>query len=338
MNDLSRGLQLICGSPPSSAAAGSTSPGRFPSSCSPTVFAFGDRSTPPLSSSNLPRGGLHRAKSVQAQGVRLVHRPVFVRHIETQAELSNRLVEICQPTVTRRTGSPVPSTAHVQTTTKTPPFPVLARPFDQTCAPSYSSSTRVRVRVAPHRAEDLIVSVREDGDCLLVAVEAVSGCSRKVRVLHQAPLPAGTQPRRLIADLGVDGVLSVRERASTRAEVTFNNVATGSVYLPVVRRDESSLELTIVLHVPRHFRFEDISVRTVDDRVVVMGKRRSFSPPGGAAAAFSFRSATSVLPTFRVSLQLPSGTDSRSVSALLTEHHQLVIRGTLGPLSRRNTL
>lgn len=336
MSDLSRGLQMICCSPP---AARPMSPGgRFGHPVA-SVFPFGDgRPMSPVTTP--PRMGavlrdhvavavarqLYRANSVQGQTRRPAHRPVFVRHIETNAGLRNRLVEICRTTDRiRRTGSPVPCTAPAQT---------FSRPFSvwTTKLPDVRNAFRVRADVTSHRAEELVVSVRERRH---LAIETISGSgSGADRIFHESTLPTGTRTKNLVADMSSEsGVLNVRERAPEVAEVTFTNTGSAS-FVPIVSQDESRLELTIVLHVPRNFRFEDISVQTVDDRIVVTGRKRSLPPE----VASNFRFEGSILPTFRASLQLPSGTDSRSVSALMTNHHQLLIRGTLGPLARRSTL
>lgn len=328
LNDLSRGLQLICGSPPS---AGPMSPRRpnLPL-FSPGPFVFGDPTTaaPPVTANVRNKslrkhaGELRRADSVQVRGSRLPQRTIFVRHIETHAELENRLVEICctgtsPDAAPHRTGSPRVTAAHAPT-----------RPFSLTKALD-PCSFRIRVNVAPSTVEELIVSIRERRR---LAVQTISGGSGKT--LSESTLAEETSAKSLVAQLEDDGVLLIRERPANMADSSFT--ATGSAFVPVVRQDESKLELTIVLHVPREFRFEDISVQTVDDHVIVAGKKRTTSLT--QAVPFSFRSNGSVHPSFRVMLQLPPGTDSRSICAVLTRHHQLIIRGRLGPTSRRYTM
>lgn len=322
LNDLSRGLQLICGSPPST---GPMSPRRpnHPLS-SPGPFTFGDPAMTPVTynprkkSMRKQHGELRRADSVQVRGSRHPQRTIFVRHIETHAELENRLVEICctgtSPDGTQRTGSPRAST------------PAQARHFSLAKALD-PSSFRIRVNVAPSSVEELVVRV---GERRRLAVETISGSGK---ILSESTLANETAVVNLVGQLEDDGLLLIRERPGNAADSVFS--ATGSAFVPVVRHDESKLELTIVLHVPKEFRFEDLSVQTVDDHVIVTGKKRTMSLP--QVVAFNFRSNGSVLPSFRVMLQLPPGTDSRSICAVLTRHHQLIIRGKLGPTSRRYT-
>lgn len=322
LNDLSRGLQLICGSPPS---AGPMSPRRptHPLS-SPGPFAFGDPALAPVTSNPRKKslrkhtGELRRADSVQVRGSRHPQRTIFVRHIETHAELQNRLVEICctgtSPDGTQRTGSPRASTQ------------AQARHFSLAKALD-PNSFRIRVNVAPSSVEELVVRV---GDRRRLAVETISDSGK---ILSESTLANETAVVNLVGQLEDDGVLIIRERPGNVADSVFSG--TGSAFVPIVKHEETKLELTIVLHIPKEFRFEDLSVQTVDDHVIVTGKKRTMSLP--QVVAFNFRSNGSVLPLFRVMLQLPPGTDSRSICAVLTRHHQLIIRGKLGPTSRRYT-
>ena len=323
LNDLSRGLQLICGSPPSAGPPMSPRRLNHPLS-SPGLFAFGDPAMSPATSAALritPRrhtGQLRRADSVQVRRSRHPQRTIFVRHIETHAELQNRLVEICctgtSPDGAQRTGSPRASDP-----AQARHF-LLAKALDPT-------SFRIRVNVAQFSVDELFVCVRQK---LRLSVETISGSGK---ILSESTLANEVAAKNLVAQLEDGGTLLIRERPEKMADSAFHG--TLSAYIPVVRHDESKLELTIVLHIPREFRFEDISVQTVDDHVIIAGKKRTVSLP--QVAALGFRSNGSVLPSFRVMLQLPSGTDSRSICAVLTGHHQLIIRGKLGPTDRRYT-
>src|SRR6218665_1010989 len=186
LNDLSRGLQLICGSPPSAGPPMSPRRLNHPLS-SPGLFAFGDPALSPATSAALritPRrhtGQLRRADSVQVRRSRHPQRTIFVRHIEAHADLQSRIVDICccgsSPDGSPRASDPAQARHFL-----------LAKDLDP-------SSFRIRVNVAQFSVDELFVCVRQK---LRLSVETISGSGK---ILSESTLANEVAAKNLVAQL-----------------------------------------------------------------------------------------------------------------------------------------
>jgi hypothetical protein len=225
------------------------------------------------------------------------------------------------------------------------------------------SGTRLKVNIAPYQPEDLVVSVGArmgvDGRRTAVDVEAISdgGVDFSARRLHHADLiltPDST--RRLLCLVTSGGWLYIRERPATppgdgdesdegqtKGALSVDFGADEQASIPILYCNEDRLEMTLVLHLPDRFRFEDVNVRTVDNQLVITGTGScGLSPlplqlPLDGASRFVPPANVSPQPAggLRVVIPLPEGTDSRSVCASLTSKNQLIIVARLSTSSSR---
>lgn len=194
-------------------------------------------------------------------------------------------------------------------------------------------SRPIQVEVGSRNAEDLVVAV---DDSRHLTVEAISTFGDNV--LYDSPLSDDLTSGSLLCHLTGNGQLHIRRQSPSLASEKF--VGTGSVFIPIIRLNETSLELTVVLHIPEDFRFDDVIVRTVDSQLIVIGRKRSMSlqATDGSMELSSQTSHHSVRPSFRVFVQLPKEVNCRSVNASLTDDNQLIVKGEIDPLPRRYSL
>lgn len=263
-------------------------------------------------------------------------RPIIVRHVETHETLAKRLSAICGGgggrSTTTRTSNPEKDENRRQV--------AFARPGDST-----SGVVRMKTVIAPFRVDDVIVTVRNSGRRLLVQAFAGSAPGAVSRPLFYADLPPDVAGR-LMCHVTTSGSLYVTERPGGALVVEY--VDTEFSFVPVLCCDEDRLEMTLVVGVPDDFRFEDVTVRTVDDNVWISGSRSASPtpPPAPTAAEGQEFQTTSTTPPatsstpksrFRVVVPLPDGTDNRSVVAALTARNQVIVKARLGNASRRYT-
>jgi hypothetical protein len=149
---------------------------------------------------------------------------------------------------------------------------------------SLKSGVRVRLDLAdiaggvnPDHVYVAISNVGEPcGDCSLRVCSAIAETaavgSDKMPLL-EVPIPRHTCIAALTCYITEGRTLYIRERAKESMCVEFGGGHHGDVFLPVVREDESQLRVTVTMHVPEPFNFEDLTVKTVDDRLVVRGRQ-----------------------------------------------------------------
>jgi len=258
------------------------------------------------------------------------HRPIMVRHEETQETLAKRLSAICG-----KSSQSVAAGVKDQRTTSAPEEPLSASKLraDVTASGKGSSRVKIKADVAPYRAEDIMVMVSDDR---LLTVDVNDGTT--TRNLHRAELPTGVADC-LLCHMNSSGSVYILERPrGTGLLVEFTG--TKSIFLPVIHCDEIHLVMTLVLRVPDDFRFEELTVKTVDNNVWITGCRKRLS---SSCDTFSFPARHGSRPTdgttrrFRVVVPLPKGCDNRSVVAALSSNNQLVLKAKLHADCRRYT-
>jgi len=274
-----------------------------------------------------------------------------VRHIETSKQLTEQLSVICgglktglaneedlESSTAQRNSSceGIFSSEEVQDKTDSSSSSAVQHVSSRAAAlMAAGAGLRLKVDVRSTMFEDLVVSVT-DQNLLTVHTSHDSN-----KILLRSSLPDTVELNRLLCYVHGPTLL-VQERPEEQSITVF--IGTDCAYLPVVRENEIKKELTIVLHVPALFQFKDLNVRTIDDSVVITGiKDGGNTPANFNSAIFSFDSsvvegATQPPSSFQVTMQLPTGTDSRSVSAWLAKHNQIIVKGRLCPTSRSCTM
>jgi len=245
---------------------------------------------------------------------------------------------------------------------------VVHRSLDVVNGSGGSGGIKLRVNVTPYQPEDLVVSVRpsgvgDDGRHMSVDVEAIQGVGPigldyLTECLHHSDLLLSPDcVKHLMCHVTAAGWLYVREHRPTITTGGTGSDDGGEVdgvlsvdfgageqsYVPVMYCNEDRLELTFVLHLPEGFRFEDVGVKTVDDRVVVTSGGLNFGRSPSPRCQFSidgisrFSSPSTGSPRsgLRVVIPLPDGTDNRSVYASLSPKNQLIIVARLSSDSWR---
>ena len=158
-------------------------------------------------------------------------------------------------------------------------------------------------------------------------------------VIHTVTLTEKVSTQALACNI-VHGATSLYVRQLSKDTTYLKYVGFTERYLPVLREDESHLCVYITTHIPQELSFEDIQVKTIDDVLVIKGER-SNAAEMPADECSGDRTSGDVdcddRPSFTVMMNLPEGADHRSVSASISDEHQLVIRASLSPTSRRMT-
>lgn len=309
INEISIGLQQICGSP----VASPMSP-RF---VAPVVEKGSPRSSVAKRLFNRPE--FRRAESLYGSVTRCQQQKLVVRHIETQEQLKNKLSAIC------RRDSDTLSTSDISPDSSFSELSVRS-------ALAFSSpSFRLKVDLKSVPIEDLTVSILHNK---MLRLEALQGPKR---VLLESNLPDGIDISRLSCTVTDKETLVIRERTKESMKLEYSE--SSCVYLPLVFADETKHELTVVTHLPSDHSWEDVNVKTIDSNIVISYSKRSNSPGSRSPARFAFggSSVGTNQPSTVLSLRLPDGTDSRSVGAVLTKRDQIVIKARLGPTTRRHS-
>ncbi len=116
---------------------------------------------------------------------------------------------------------------------------------------------------------------------------------------------------------------------------------------PIVIHDDGSLQLKLVLQIPPGYRMQDLVIKTIDDELIVSGKKpgssslQPQSPPEGATQEAE-ATPTPASPTgpqlltteFMKVFELPNTVDPYSITAHVTEKCQLVIQARLSSRCR----
>ncbi len=362
ISELTKGLQRICGRSPSN--SGNSSPflrlggchggGTTPtSSCSlrasPDVTPNLSPVKTPRPRPEVPRRTAWMRLDSHPPTAGVSGRPLMVRHEETNEKLHEKLSKICRP-----------RTSGVSASDGASGLPAARQVMEL----SRSSFRRESLK-AGFRHHVPVNPV--DVNCLAVAVYRIHGQDHILRVLlfqgkcprivEELQLPAATRVEHILCCY-VDGKLIIRERS--RPALSLEGRDPCCQFLPVIQDDEAFSELRVVLHIPACFRFEDLVVRTVDDSLVISGRRKRMCDlrPHSCGdypalqcdpLAEEVQDGEDVFcaqpeptirlsdPQFSMAVELGERVDSRSVSATLTNSNQLVIVAQFGPNSRRYT-
>lgn len=279
-------------------------------------------------------------------------RPIMVRHVETPEKLASRLSAICGIGSTGQASQTTQSNGKLSATTRPEEHrrPSLVR---SDATGTGGGGLRLKTLIAPYRADDVIVTVTDSRQLNVVAQTSSGGTQQ----LHSIDLNPHNRPnfpaivRRLMCHVTSSGWLYVHEKvaastASAASSLSVEFPEDVMTFLPVINCDEDRLELTLSLGVPEDFRFEDITVRTVDDDVWIVGSGTGSgsspplvdgSPVVGGAFDFPLGGSSSKPVQFKVVVPLPEGTDNRSVVAAMTPRCQVVVKAKLCNTSRRYT-
>jgi len=302
--------------------------GQWLATTSPLLTCSLGRSTNGSSTADLVRRTISCQGGQSPEAVSGRHRPIMVRHEETQETLAKRLSAICGRS----------SQALVAGATLTPeePRPASILREDVSAGGSGSSRVRIKANVDTCRAEDIVVTVCDDR---LLTVDAYSGSTS--RRLHRAELPTGVADC-LFCHMNSSGSVYILERPRS-AGLSIEFVGTKSTFLPVIHCDEVQLVMTLVLRVPDDFRYDELAVKTVDNNVWITGGAKQGTSPLSASAELSFpvrhgpRLSDGIKRRFKVVVPLPKGCDNRSVVAALWSNNQLVLKANLSAACRRYT-
>lgn len=117
---------------------------------------------------------------------------------------------------------------------------------------------------------------------------------------------------------------------------------------PIVIEDEGSHKLKLILQVPVGYKFDDLKIKTVDDLLIVSGKKDQSANVEESVLNTSSESIESDEATnslapdtdrelFHV-FELPSSVDPYSMTAHLSENSKLIIQAVLSNRDRSNTM
>lgn len=303
--ELSRGLELICGSPKQErrhqhATSGSPRRQIRRGTSVPLIPRVG-RS---LSTGKVPDDG------TTAQ----LYCPVRVKHEESENKLSEKLASICK---TDRSPSPIPAP-------EPPTQRFTIRPETQMTLPR-RYAFRACVDIGSNTIDDVSVSV-EDGTL------RVRGLDDSYTLIAQRDLPPGVDVGRLVCRID-EGSLDISEHPSVFMKSTLPLGSPAYRYCPLICEhsgDDGDL-FKLVLHFPGEYHLHDLCVKTVDEQLIVSAwpQRRDEEPAQRVP-----------VPAARCQLiiQLPAFVDTRTVTALLTTRNQLIVLSSTSSLSRCNTL
>lgn len=192
-----------------------------------------------------------------------------------------------------------------------------------------------RLDLVDRDPDDIAVSINADEHILRVFASG--------EVIHLVQLAESTTAETMSCVIVDDGrTLYVRQRS--KETMYLEHDGSPEVNLPIVRHDESNLTMTINLRIPTTFCPDDIVVKTIDDTLLIKaGCPVVVSNPGGIAATAYHQdegvcssSSSSSGVQFRLVMNLPEGTVTRSVCAWMVTGH-LIVRGNVGPTIRRMT-
>ena len=111
--------------------------------------------------------------------------------------------------------------------------------------------------------------------------------------------------------------------------VSLNTGQGTNSFIPVVTQNSNSKGGYIVsIHIPKEFKSEDLIVKTIDNllNVSCMHRRTSMGKVDRRLHSSLSNSSIGSNLTMGIQLLLPASVNSRSVSASLTNHHQLIVK------------
>jgi hypothetical protein len=306
--ELSKGLQVICGSPEEPTPKGLLSPSKLspPSPVHtnatnvntnvgglPTIHEF-KRTVSMLSPSWKTTESGAPWTPTSSPGAE--YKPLLVRHEESEDRLQEKLARICNKK------SPPGGSPDVIRKEKY----VLRRE-------SLKLGFRFHQDVSDFDVDKLVISVDSAG---LLTVSVVSDWLDSSAHIAQVQVPPQTDLCKVVCTVSVCNVLYLRERTTS----TYNLHSTGlhKAFLPIMIEDEPNARVRCILHIPDQFKADDVHVKTLDDHLVVhcYDKHKS---------------------SFKMNVQLPDGVETRTISAKISNRNQLIVSGVLGSSSRRYT-
>ena len=223
-------------------------------------------------------------------------RPLIVRHEETSERLAEKLSRICGPGQI----PDLPSPKHIK--------PLKAKnimALSSTAVRRDSLKSAFRHQVSLTGLQLVDVAARVTSDHRLQVLHVTKNESR---VIADIQLPSALDIHHVMCHVDGDN-LAIRERSKPLWNCEC--AGAGPRYVPIIQQDDVTHQLKVVLHIPDELRYEDLSVRTVDDHLIISRKRVSY--PGASSLQFE------------VGLVLPDLGDSRDVDASLTHSNQLYI-------------
>ena len=338
MMQLSRDLQVICRSPDRyDMPIFPPTPGGLPTS-GPTSPTGGSIANNPLRADRSEVGKL-----------------LNVRHVQSEEKLREKLTYICRsPRRSRAAVASEPSTeGSRKPKQEAAPRPTKRRPSH--VFPYFKAN----IEIGDHTIEDLSVIIEDH------KLKVFSERKEEGDIFSRGDLPAiidlptDVNPQKLICIVR-DGILEVKE--SKRKCPTANKLLGRQLSMsystsgfrgdrlrpcrthdsdqcPIVIEDDGSHLLKLVLRVPPGYKFDDIQIKTIDNQLMVTGKR---GPQRSLSASFSptnwNKQNKEDEDSFTKVFELPSSVDPFSITARLTDQNQLIIQAKLSPRSRSNTL
>ncbi|KAK2164056.1 hypothetical protein LSH36_69g01015 [Paralvinella palmiformis] len=223
-------------------------------------------------------------------------RPLIVRHEETSERLAEKLSRICGP-------GQLPDLASPKHGKPLRAKNIMALSCTAVRRDSLKSAFRHQISLTGLQVVDVAACVTSGHRLHVLQVT-----KKESRVVADIQLPSSLNIHHVMCHVDGDNLV-IRERSKPLWSCECAGV--GPRYVPIIQQDDVTHQLKVVLHIPDELRYEDLSVRTVDDHLIISRKRVSY--PGASSLQFE------------VGLVLPDMGDSRDVDASLTHSNQLYI-------------
>ena len=257
--------------------------------------------------------------------------PVKVRHEETQDSLNRSLAMICRnnsPTTSQQNCSDQQTNGHIQNRECDQNTRRISRLKETSLLKKLIDfGIKFRLDITGKNPQKLAVSV--DGNDHFLRIFSTEHST--VETIHLLQLGMETRIQTLACTIG-DGFLSIRERPKDVVFLQYDGISDKS--LPIVTEDETKFVVTINLFVPKELQSDDLTVKTIDNVLVIKGAAKQL--PNDFLQT-SQELLTSEGKSFRVAINLPNGTFTRTIKAWISAEGQLLIRGHMAPTSRRMT-
>ncbi|ELU14699.1 hypothetical protein CAPTEDRAFT_204443 [Capitella teleta] len=311
--ELSKGLQVICGSPEepeNGKGLGLLSPSKLspPSPAQqsnvgglPTIHEY-KRTCSMLSPPWQTNSGVPWTPNSSPCSE---YKPLLVRHEESHDKLQEKLAKICKKPSKPEDGEEEEDPAS-ETGFRHKENYMLRRE-------SLKLGFRFHQDLSDCDVDKLLVAVDDSG---VLTVAVIADWSDSAR-LSEVQLPSATDLSKMVCTVSVCNVLYLRERSSVI--LNFHSTGLTKTFLPIVIEDEANARVKCILHIPDHFKAEDVNVKTLDDHLVVSCSDKTSST------------------SFKMDVQLPDGVETRTISAKISNRNQLLVSGVLGSSSRRYT-
>ena len=373
MSQMSRELHVICRSPDNSSRFQTSSPTspKFMSSYSPpSPKMLFQPSSPSATNSIGPPSPVTIPEVVATPSAPETRttQTLSVKHQQTEENLRQKLSSIVCRGLPRRSSS-----VNDYNTGSAPPKVVKSSQVPRKNSGGFMPHYKECIDVGRNRQiEDLHVVI-EDRKLKVYADDEKGGITsdnkRPSDLIKVVTIPDEVTPQKLICIMR-DGVLHVRETRSRptgqrgKAAASVGGTRQGmpeSVRYrsgsggtkpppsqgPIVINDDGSQLLKLVLHIPSGYNMQDLVIKTIDDQLIVSGKKlgslldvtpeQEVLPPREAADALAASVSPGHCPIeneFVKVFELPSTVDPYSITAHVTERCQLVIQAVLSSRCR----